>query len=108
MRKFIAHTDLTSPEKYKAMMNFTKGITMEQSQELNQTYGCIKHLGNFKVNLDVSGIFELEDDYGNTLYIAKENKKEQVFDMIDTNDFQLCSSLEEFEYIIKTTFKRKM
>lgn len=106
MRKFNQNTDLTSPEKYDLMMNFTRSLSVEKAIELNQLFGCVKNLNNYKVNLTVFGVFELEDDYGNTLYIAKENKKGKVFEMINTIDFQLCSSLNEFDNIIRTTFKR--
>jgi len=108
MRKFLAHTDLTSPDKYNNMINFRNSISVEESQELKQTFGCVKIVGNFKVNLTLLNTFELEDIYGNVLYMAKYNKKDKIFNLIDSNDFQLCSSMEEFDNIIRTTFNRKL
>jgi len=108
MKKTVPYIDLTNPERYNDVINFAKGITVEKAQELNQLFGCVKQIDEFKINLNVLGFFELEDVYGNTLYIAKYNKKDEVFKLINSNDFQLCSSLEEFDNIIRTTFKRKL
>ncbi len=110
MRKFLAHTDLTNPQKYNDMMNQNRYMTVEKAQELNQTFGCVwKSIDSFwKVNLTLTGTFELEDNYGFVIYIAKEKQKELVFDMVNSNDFQLCDSLQEFDNVIRTTFKRKL
>ena len=107
MRNILPHTDLSNPEKYNDMISF-RNIIKEDTLRLNQEYGCIKDLFGFKVFLRLTGIFELEDNYGNIIYIAKENVKEKVFDLIDSLDFQLCTSLEEFNLKIKSFFNRKI
>ena len=100
------NTDFTNTNFAKNINNF-KSLTMEKQAELNQLHGTIKNIDGFKVELTLTSEFELEDCYGNTIYIAKYNKKESVFDLINSNDFQLCSSLDEFKVIIKKYFKRK-
>ena len=108
MRKFLAHTDLTNPEKYYAMNDINK-LSSDKAQELKCLYGTVKLLDNGnRVFLDLFNKFFFEDGYGNQIYIAKYNKKEKVFDLINSNDFQLCNTFEEFENAIRGYFKRKL
>lgn len=107
MIKTNPYTDLTNPSKYNEVMDMgQRYLTREDYQRLNQTCGVVWMMGDFKIILNC-GIFKLSDKYGNTLYIAKENAKEKVFDLTRTNDFQFCDSLEEFSVEIRKFFKRK-
>jgi len=103
-KNFNPHTDLTNPQAFLNMNSFTP--SHEQLAEYSRTYGKIKDLFGFYVEFTGSE-FILTDDYANQLYIALSKEKEKVFELINSFDFQVCSSLKEFDILIRKTFKRK-
>jgi len=106
MKNFLPHTDLTNPQAYHNMIN--QNIIVVARPYDRQYCGKIKNtVFGFDVVFTEKGKYLLEDCYGNVVYIGQWSNKDRVFSLIDSNDFLLCESLNEFRDLIRKHFKRK-
>lgn len=107
MRKFLAHTDLTNPEAYHNMINRN---TVLVERPYDKTYCGVIHktVEGFEVEFSEKGKYFVVDSYRNSRYLSNWNNRAKMFELIRSNDFQLCDDIEEIDTLIRKFFKRKV
>jgi len=109
MRNFLAHTDLTNPEKYNAMIRnnnrFTE-IKMEEKEYAVEMNGVIHTTAmGFDVFFE-DGKYYISDCYGNEIYLTNWNNRQKVFAFYAQNNVQFISGYYNMSIAIARFFGR--
>ena len=79
----------------KLLVNFTRHYNKESD------------LVGFKL-LTIGNMYQLEDMYGNVIYIARTNKQKEVQALFLSDKFDNAKTINDIDIIVRKYFKRKI